>query len=86
MLTKTYIREIIDRLEKATPGPWISFLEKRDKFSGSNFIRTGGEDIYLLGATEEDQEFVAHARQDIQSLVSEVLRLQLLIPNDKGLE
>jgi len=86
VLTKTYIREIIDRLEKATPGPWISFLEKRDKFSGSNFIRTGGEDIYLLGATEEDQEFVAHARQDIQSLVSEVLRLQLLIPNDKGLE
>jgi len=86
MLTEIYIREIIDRLENTTAGPWISFLEKRDGFSGSSFIRTGGEDIYLLGATEEDQEFVAHAREDIENLVSEVMRLRLLIPSDRDIE
>lgn len=76
MLTKMQIAKIVRRLERATPGPWVSFVERRDNFSGSDFIRTGGEDIYLTGATVEDQDFIAHARQDIPSLIEEVLRLK----------
>ena len=49
---------------KATPGPWRSFVEGRDHTSGSNFIMTGQgddrhEDIELSGATIEDQDFIA---------------------------
>jgi hypothetical protein len=72
------------RCEKATTGPWISYLEGRDHNSGSNFIMTGdknnrGEDIELIGATIADQEFIAHARQDIPKLINEIRRLKKLI-------
>jgi hypothetical protein len=49
------------RLAMTTPGP---------------FIMTGGEDIYLTGATADDQEFIAHARQDIALLIDEIERLR----------
>jgi hypothetical protein len=44
--------------------------------SGSTFIQTGGEDIYLTGATVADQDFIAHARQDILDLIAEIERLR----------
>ncbi|RTE91464.1 hypothetical protein [Bradyrhizobium sp. LVM 105] len=70
------IEAIKARCEQATSGPWRSFIEKRDKFSGSDFIRTGGEDIYLSGATIADYDFIAHARQDIPRLIAEIERLR----------
>jgi hypothetical protein len=60
-------------------GPWKSYLEGREKMSGSDFIMTGGEDIYLTGATVSDQDFIAHARQDIPRLIAEVERLGKLL-------
>ena len=35
-----------------------------------------GEDIELSGATVADQDFIAHARQDVPRLIAEVRRLQ----------
>jgi len=64
------------RCEAATGGPWQSFVEGRDHTSGSSFIRTAGEDLELSGATIMDQDFIAHARQDIPRLVEEVMRLR----------
>ena len=69
------------RCELATPGPWKSFVEGRDHTSGSSFIMTGiggsrGEDIELSGATPADQDFIAHARQDIPRLLAEIRRLK----------
>ncbi len=78
ILTKDEIEAIKARCEQATAGPWKSFVETRDKFSGSDFIQTGGEDIYLTGATLADQEFIAHARQDIQRLIAEIERLRAI--------
>lgn len=75
---------IMDRWQRTTPGEWTSFLEKRDNYSGSDFIRTDGEDIELHGGTPDDQEFVAHAKQDIPRLVGEVRRLRRLL-TDAGL-
>ncbi|BDR57644.1 hypothetical protein [Xylocopilactobacillus apicola] len=69
------------RCEKTTNGPWVSYIEGRDHTCGSNFIMTGGEDIELLGATVEDQEFIAHAKQDIPKLINEIKRLKRLIEN-----
>jgi len=73
------IAEIKKRCERATPGPWKSYVEGRESMSGSSFIMTGGEDIYLTGATVADQDFIAHARQDIPSLIAEVERLRKLL-------
>lgn len=76
--------EIEARLAAATKGPWQSFVEGRDHLAGDSFIRTGGTDdhspdIYLSGGTPQDQDFVAHARQDIPTLVAEVRRLRSLL-------
>ena len=73
------IEEIKRRCGQATPGPWKSYVEGREEMSGSDFIMTGGEDIYLTGATAADQDFIAHARQDIPKLVAEVERLKKLL-------
>ena len=65
-----------DRLRKTTPGPWVSYVEGRDHTSGSSFIMTGGDDIALSGATADDQDFIAHARQDVETLIREIERLR----------
>jgi hypothetical protein len=78
------LEEIRLRCEAATPGPWTSYIEGRDHSSGSNFIMTGsgrdrGNDIELTGSTDADQDFIAHARQDIPILLAEVKRLRALL-------
>ena len=78
------LNEIEARCKAATPGPWVSYVEGRDHESGSNFIMTGpegarGEDIELSGVTTEDQDFIAHARQDIPLLIAEVRRLMKIL-------
>jgi len=73
------IEAIKRRCAEATPGPWTSYVESREHMSGSDFIMTQGEDIYLTGATTADQDFIAHARQDIPKLVAEVARLRKLL-------
>jgi hypothetical protein len=69
---------IRQRCNQATPGPWKSYVEGRDHDSGSSFIMTSGEDIELLGASVADQDFIAHARQDIPQLLAEIERLKAM--------
>jgi hypothetical protein len=78
------LREIRRRVDAASAGPWRSYLEGRDHTSGSDFImigdgKTRGSDIELSGATKEDQDFIAHARQDIPRLLAEIERLRRLL-------
>ncbi len=79
------------RCSKATKGPWKSLIEDRDHESGNSFIMTGikdgediwgnerGEDIYIQGGTIDDQEFIAHARQDIPRLLEEIRKLKKIV-------
>ena len=81
------LNQIKQRCDKATSGPWVSYIEGRDHTSGSNFIMTGnknnrGEDIELIGGTIYDQDFIAHARQDIPNLINEIIRLKKSIKNE----
>lgn len=83
-MTAEEIVEIQARCDRASPGPWKSMIEGRDHTSGSSFIMTGpsnarGEDIELSGATGDDQDFIAHARQDMPRLLEEVRRLRSLL-------
>jgi hypothetical protein len=82
-LSNEEIDAIKVRCKSASRGPWKSFVEGRDMLSGSDFIQTGGEDIYLSGATVADQDFMAHARQDIPNLIGEIERLKALLATKK---
>jgi hypothetical protein len=80
-LTEADLEAIEARCAGSTPAPWRSYVEGRDHTSGSSFIMTGpadqrGDDIELLGATIADQDFIAHARQDVPSLIAEIRRLR----------
>lgn len=79
MITETKLNEIEQRCNNATGGPWVSFIEGRDHLSGSSFIKTQGDDIELIGATVNDQDFIANARQDIPALIQEIRRLNILL-------
>ncbi|MBA3559091.1 MAG: hypothetical protein H0W30_10865 [Gemmatimonadaceae bacterium] len=79
-LTAAELKAITARCSAARPGPWRSLVEGRDHTSGSSFIMVGqggarDEDIELVGATPEDQDFIAHARSDIARLIDEIERL-----------
>jgi len=75
-LSHAELEAIRARWIRATPGPWQSYVEARDHISGSDFIMTGGADIYLSGATTDDQDFIASAYQDIPRLLAEIERLK----------
>lgn len=79
MISNEELKSIRERCDLATSGPWKSYVEGREEMSGSDFIMTGGEDIYLTGATIADQDFIAHARQDIPLLLDEIDRLRCLV-------
>jgi hypothetical protein len=79
-LTESELKNMKARCDAARPGPWRSYVEGRDHAGGSSFIMVGpeearGDDIELLGATVEDQDFIAHARQDLPRLIAEIERL-----------
>jgi hypothetical protein len=95
-MTDKELLEIKARVDLATKGPWISYIEGRDHSSGNNFIMTGiiagediwsknrGEDIELTGASKADQDFIAHARQDIPKMLEEISILKKEIEKLKG--
>ena len=76
--SQEYLQEVRQRLNGATPGPWVSYVEGRDHTSGSSFIQTAGADIEAPGLAIADQDFIAHARQDVEILLAEVERLRAL--------
>jgi hypothetical protein len=88
-LTDEELNEIEERCTNATKGPWTSFIEGRDHESGDSFIMTGvdlnlniwedsrGEDLYISPFKYADQDFIAHAKQDIPKLLKELRQLRL---------
>jgi hypothetical protein len=79
VITDEYLESVRERLSAARSGPWASHIEGRDFLGGDSLITTGGEDIYLSGASAADQDFIAHAKEDVEILLTEVLRLRKLI-------
>jgi hypothetical protein len=77
-LSEEQLAEIERRCDLSTHGPWESYVEGRDHHGGDSFIMTSGEDIYLSGATVNDQDFIAGARQDVPLLIREIRRLRAL--------
>ncbi len=82
-LSNEELENIYRRCKAATPGPWVSLWEGRDHTSGDSVIVRGDQrqhdDLYISPATLADQDFIAHAREDIPNLVDEVLRLKEIL-------
>jgi hypothetical protein len=78
LIDDDYLTAVRQRLDAATGGPWLSHIEGRDFLGGSSTIETAGEWIEMSGATDADQDFIAHARQDVEILLNEVIRLRKL--------
>lgn len=86
-ITQEELSAMKARIVATTPGPWVSYFEGRDHWGGSSFIQTATQDIYISaedyaggrGHFCADQDFIAHARQDMLRLIAEVERLQNLV-------
>ena len=76
-ITQSHLTEIKIHSDKATRGPWISFVNRVDHHNGFDFVLVGmtGQ-MRFEGITKEDQDFIAHARQDIPVLLEEINRLR----------
>ena len=87
MLSDEQLNLMEERCKSATSGPWRSYVEGRDFDSGSSVIVRGESgqesDLYLLGGTIADQDFIAHARQDVPLLLDEIKRLRAFLDNNK---
>lgn len=86
-LSDNYLNEVLNRCNDSTKGPWVASIEGRDHpLGGESFIIRGQNrsegDLYLVGGTTHDIDFVANSRQDIIVLLGEIERLKkLLITN-----
>lgn len=70
------LKIIRNRCKNATDGKWVAYIEGRDIECGSSFIMTAGNDLEITGATVADYDFIAHAKQDIITLLNEIDRLR----------
>ncbi len=74
------LKKIIEICNKGTQGPWKSFIEGRDFTSGSSFIKTRDKendyDIEFLNIRNDDQDFIAMARNILPLLIDEIIKLR----------
>lgn len=80
-MTESELENIIEICNKATPSPWISYIEGRDFDSGSNFIMTGEKgnrdyNIEFISIKPENQDFIAMTRNAIPLLIDEIIKLK----------
>lgn len=75
------IKEIENKLNKLNETDWKAFIEGKDFTSGSSFIMVNSEkqrenDIEILGANNEEIEFIANSKTYIRFLLEEIKKLQ----------
>jgi len=76
-LSDEELKLIESRAEAATVGPWHACVVGRELQTGLNFIEMGScKPMEVLGGTVADQDFIAHAREDLPRLVSEIRALR----------
>jgi hypothetical protein len=68
-------REIRARVEKATAGPWAT-KDTESALLAHIFAQYQRPESFWAGNTKADGEFIAHAREDIPFLLSEIDRLR----------
>jgi hypothetical protein len=77
-LTQKQLEAIRQRVEKATPGPW-KYSEGVGSYPATILSEKGevvaaGDEYY--GMTENDANFIAHARTDIPALLDHIAEVE----------
>lgn len=85
MLTDAELKQMRERCDKATPGPWVPFVRPYQAgWSVSGIATADTADTIISCApnafggrpgVESDRDFIAHARADIPRLLDEIDRL-----------
>ena len=80
-LTSQHLAEIRERLDRAAPAPWSVSSNRVHRVIDRNrkpvaMYRTRIDMMTLAGLREDDAEFIAHAPQDILTLLGEIERLK----------
>ena len=84
------LNAIIERCNQVTQDTWTAYIEGVTHTSGSSFImvtdKNGNRkrDLEVIGATNDDLEFIAHAKQDIPLLIAEIEHLKSMFLNKKN--
>lgn len=74
---ETWLKQIEDRLKSATIGPWKYVSSKKIPYENHiinfehKFICKGAKDASCWDMSDEDAEFIANARTDIEFLLKE---------------
>lgn len=81
MMTSEELQAIKERVAKATAGPWEWRVDCYDFWLASNHFTVADSFGYddgdsTIRVSKADAEFIAHARQDVPTLVAEVERLK----------
>ena len=85
MLTPERLREIKERCERATPGPWWvdgdpGYAERsRASLGKIDGVLIWGPPGETVGGEAANAQFVAHAREDVPLLVAEIERCWSLL-------
>ncbi len=80
------LNAIIERCNQVRQDTWTAYIEGVTHTSGSSFImvtdKNGNRkrDLEVIGATNDDLEFIAHAKQDIPLLIAEIEHLKSMLP------
>lgn len=83
MLSEEELREIENRLYRATPGPWVSSASEK---GGSHIYSESSDRAYFYHgewiahiAIDEDVRLITHAIEDIPKLLNEIKRLKKIL-------
>lgn len=81
MLLEAYLKEVKQRADAATPGPWNIHVG-HDRFSSNPgpygaYMEFGNNCIVLVSSlSEKTTSFIAHSREDIPKLLSVIERMR----------
>lgn len=78
-MTPEQLNAIKERASKATAGPWVTdvYVSITDICADNNPILTTSDEVMWENPNHvNDASFIAHARQDIPALITEVERLR----------
>lgn len=70
------LAEIKERMEKATEGPWIQFIDKGYTLAVMPAMRPGDICQFGNGSASGDADFISHSIADVPFLLTEIERLQ----------
>ena len=71
------LASMLKRCGLASPAPWKSLVADRDNNVALNCIQTPEQLIGVLGGTPAEQDFIAHARNDVPRLIKEIQMLRV---------